>query len=480
MSSGSGRVIRVLHVDDDRDLAELTATFLEREDDRFDVEIATDADEGEERLTAGAVDCIVSDYDMPGQNGIEFLESVRTEHPDLPFILFTGKGSEEVASDAISAGVTDYLQKGSGTDRYTVLANRIVNAVEHDRSRRLVERSRKRLREIVDSLPQLLYVTDEDGTYLLANEALAEFHGTTVDDIEGRHVSEVLGDDADQFLSDLADVLESGSPSRITGIELADATGEIHRFEPRVLPYGLAETDKRAVLGVSVDVTDREERERALERKNERLAEFTKLVSQDLREPLDAVRDALGSAERSGESEHFERGHRAVDRMETMIDDLLTLSRQGETITDTVPVDLAILAADCWETAGSDEGRLVVETDLTVRADRDRLARLLENLIRNAVEHGSTSSRSGADERSVTVTIDETDDGFYVEDDGPGVPSDVREQVFESGLSTAPETMESGLAVVDRIAEAHGWAVELSECDEGGARFEVTGVEPVS
>jgi CheY-like chemotaxis protein len=79
--------IRVLHVDDEPDFADLAATFLEREDERFEVETATSASEGLDRLAADGFDCVVSDYDMPGRNGIEFLEAVREEHEDLPFIL---------------------------------------------------------------------------------------------------------------------------------------------------------------------------------------------------------------------------------------------------------------------------------------------------------------------------------------------------------------------------------------------------------
>ena len=112
--------IRVLHVDDEPNFADTAAAFLERENDRFTIETAHSANDGLDRLTTTDFDCIVSDYDIPDQNGIELLETVRTEYPDLPFILFTGKGSEEVASDAISAGVTDYLQKESGTDQYTI------------------------------------------------------------------------------------------------------------------------------------------------------------------------------------------------------------------------------------------------------------------------------------------------------------------------------------------------------------------------
>jgi len=135
-----GDRIRVLHVDDDPDLADITALFLEREDPRITVETVSNATEGLERLDDldldANVDCIVSDHDMPGPNGIEFLEAVRERDPDLPFILYTGRGSESVASEAISAGVTDYLQKGGGTEQYEILANRIVDAAEKRRIER--------------------------------------------------------------------------------------------------------------------------------------------------------------------------------------------------------------------------------------------------------------------------------------------------------------------------------------------------------
>jgi DNA-binding NtrC family response regulator len=88
-----------------------------------------------------ALDCVVSDYDMHGLTGLELLEAVRAVDPDVPFILFTGKGSETIASRAISEGATDYLQMTSGTDQYTMLADRIENAVETYRSRRVLAES---------------------------------------------------------------------------------------------------------------------------------------------------------------------------------------------------------------------------------------------------------------------------------------------------------------------------------------------------
>ncbi|MFB6228137.1 MAG: PAS domain S-box protein, partial [Halobacteriales archaeon] len=146
MQLTSQQEIRILHVDDDPSITDLTGTFLEREDDRFTIETAASADEGLQRISDHPPDCIVSDYNMPGMNGIEFLQTVREEHPDLPFILFTGKGSETVASDAISADVTDYLQKGSGTEQYELLANRIRNAVHARRETRRADRQEQLMR----------------------------------------------------------------------------------------------------------------------------------------------------------------------------------------------------------------------------------------------------------------------------------------------------------------------------------------------
>ena len=146
MSSTAAGEIRVLHVDDEPSFGDLTATFLEQESDRFNVETATSVDEGIAIVTDDPPDCVVSDYNMPDRNGLEFLETVRELYPDLPFILFTGKGSEQVASDAIAADVTDYLQKGSGSERYELLANRIRNAVQARRDAQRASRQQELMR----------------------------------------------------------------------------------------------------------------------------------------------------------------------------------------------------------------------------------------------------------------------------------------------------------------------------------------------
>ena len=193
----------------------------------------------------------------------------------------------------------------------------------------------------------------------------------------------------------------------------------------------------------------------------------------------------LGLAREECESPHLEDVSRALDRSEALIEDLLTLARKGTGVDEMEPVELGSVARECWGNVETDGETVRVENDVTVRADESRLRQLLENLFRNAVEHGSTSSQPGADDavehgvKAVTVTVGELDavDGFYVEDDGPGIPEGERDRVFETGYTTASDGTGLGLSIVQRIAEAHGWEITATAGETGGARFEISGVE---
>jgi len=239
------------------------------------------------------------------------------------------------------------------------------------------------------------------------------------------------------------------------------------------------------MVGTTTDVTERKERERELERQNERLDEFASTVSHDLRNPLNVAEGRIELARAERESEHLDAAAAAVDRSFALIEDLLVLAREGEWVSEVSPVSLPDTVEESWRSVQTGDATLAVETDRTIQADPRRLQRLLENLVRNSIEHGSTSppaSREDAVEHGgddVTVTVGDTEDGFYVADDGPGIPEDEREQVFETGYSTAREGTGFGLTIVAGIAEAHGWEVGVAESSAGGARFEITGVEIV-
>ncbi|MEF8901740.1 MAG: GAF domain-containing sensor histidine kinase [Halovenus sp.] len=208
-----------------------------------------------------------------------------------------------------------------------------------------------------------------------------------------------------------------------------------------------------------------------LERQNERLDQFVSIVSHDLRNPLSVGRGQLELATEECDSEHLAAVGNALGRMDEMIEQLLVLAREGEHLGEFGAVSLRSVVEDCWSTVETADASVSVETDRFIRADRERLKQLLENLLRNAIEHGDGME---------TITIGDTEGGFYVADDGPGIPADQREAVFEWGHSTDRTGTGYGLTIVRQIAEAHGWEVAVTDSASGGARFEITGVETVT
>jgi PAS domain S-box-containing protein len=834
MPETSRRPIRILHVDDRPDFLDVARTFLEREDDRFSVETATSADQGWEMIDSRPPDCVVSDYNMPGTDGIEFLQTVREEYPDLPFVLFTDEGGEGVASDAISAGVTDYLRKQRGTEQYELLANRIRNivtarrdaaeatrqrdlmeraeilgatggwelrvesgdirltdgikriyGVETDRDlsledvigfyepdaqreirsaiddaiedgygeldtlhletangekrvvegtaervetgdegtvlrgvihditdsterRRELEQERDLVREILETVPVGISVHDTDGSISFMNEQMESVGGRPLADIEGsphdesryglvdRHgeplgpgetpfdrvvsrgatvhnqvvgvrrpsgervwlsvsgspqyndrgelertvfalediterreleaeLSEILGRISDGFfaldeafrfthVNARAEELLEASEDELLGetlwemypeaaerdriwdgfhvamdtqtprnLELyydplgiwVDATvhpsesgvsvyfrdvterkereqeirelkrqyealaenfpdgavflvdadmtyvrargeelsrvglspGDIEGTEPHALfPEGIADelrhhyeeafdgaattfhqtyageryrvqtvpvrTDDdesiNHVMAVSQNVTERTEDKRELERQNERLEELAGIVSHDLRNPLRVADGRVALLRDERESDHLDDVARALDRMDALIEDVLTLARGGERVEATDTVELASVAESGWQTVNTDRAALETDADLRIEADRSRLRQLFENLYRNAVEHGGDG---------VTVSVGAIDGGFYVADTGSGIPKADREEIFEMGYSTDEAGTGLGLGIVEQVADAHGWDLAVTESTQGGARFEITGVE---
>lgn len=205
---------RVLHVDDEPDFSELVNIFLEREDDRFAVEQAISASVGLEKLSEQDFDCIISDYDMPGCNGIEFLQQIRETYPDLPFVLYTGKGTEEVASDAISAGVTDYLQKQSGTGQYSVLANTVSNAIRLHRADQEMDQREQRLQNVIDRVTDAIVEVDSEWRFTLVNHQAEKLYEMDEAFLLGRDFWEVF-DEAlgTRFETEYRWVMETREPT---------------------------------------------------------------------------------------------------------------------------------------------------------------------------------------------------------------------------------------------------------------------------
>ncbi|KQC10148.1 MAG: hypothetical protein APR55_09565, partial [Methanolinea sp. SDB] len=179
-------MISVLYVDDESSLLEIARIFLERTG-QFRVNTVDSAQNGLDALKAERYDAIISDYQMPVMNGLEFLKEVRKFYGTLPFILFTGKGREEVVIEAINNGVDFYLQKGGDPRvQFTELGHKVIQAVTRREAENSLVESRKRLADIIDFLPDATFAIDTEGVVIAWNKAIEKLTGVKSDDIVGK------------------------------------------------------------------------------------------------------------------------------------------------------------------------------------------------------------------------------------------------------------------------------------------------------
>jgi PAS domain S-box-containing protein len=326
--------------------------------------------------------------------------------------------------------------------------------------------------QALDALADVFYVLDTDGRVRRWNERAVTVTGYDDEALDGLDAVSLFAADHRERVADSIETAFAEGHAAVTA-DIVTAEGDRIPFEFTAARLADADGTPTGLVGVGRDIGDRRERERALEAQNRRLERFARIVSHDLQNPLSVAQGRLELARErlDGENDDLEAVAGAHERMTQLIDDLLALARQGETAREERPVSVAALATESWEHVDSGAARLAVETDAVVLADEGQLRGLLENLLGNAVEHG----RDEAD--PLTVTVGAMDDGFYVADDGVGIPPDERGSVFDAGYTTGDGSTGLGLSIVEEAAEAHGWTVTVTESEAGGARFEVRGVE---
>lgn len=200
----------------------------------------------------------------------------------------------------------------------------------------------------------------------------------------------------------------------------------------------------------------------------ELLDEIADILSHDLKNPLSLAYGNLELAREAGGDEHAEKAARALNRVETLVDEVVSLARTGKYVEEKEVVDLEEQAVAAWESVQTENADLQIEGTIEFNASERGVRHMLENIIDNAVKH------SGPE---VTVRVGALDEGFYIEDDGAGIPEPVREKIFDRGYSLESETSGLGLHIVKRIADAHGWSLSVEESTAGGTRFEVAGID---
>jgi PAS domain S-box-containing protein len=302
-----------------------------------------------------------------------------------------------------------------------------------------------------------------DGVYCYVNDAYAAILNTSCEELVGRGVWELVPDfERSQF----EEYWESFDESETR------TTEAVHEYDGTAVPVSTV-TTRRTIdgrqyhFGTIQDISELTERERQLERQNERLEAFAGIVAHDLRNPLNVAISSVEILDVDIDREEVERTLSALSRMEALIDDLLTLAKQGDTPETLETVSVEHVATRAWRTVETKAASLSIAGNVSVEADSGQLQQLFENLFRNAIEHGGDT---------VTVEVGSLPDGtgFYVSDDGRGIASEHREEIFEPGFTSIEDGTGFGLVILSDIVEAHGWAVGVSESERGGARFEIT------
>ena len=487
----------------------------------FSVTTAETTAGGVQGFDTEQADCLVVEPPLD-TDIIAFLSDIRERDPELPILLFASTAEIDVVSKVVAAGV-DYIPKTDTDNKDELLAARIetlcgVGGEDHSSDpwrqstaaiSRLYSITNQSELSVSEKLDHALAVGTAELGYPVAYATRIEDDNVELLAVAGDHdglsvgMTSPLSDNYCQLTmaeQEPVSIDDAGADAGLstlpayTDLGLACYVGAPITVDEEV--YGslcfagteardpeLIEAQKLTVKTLAQWVgyeLERGQREAELERQIDRLEEFSRIVSHDLRNPLNVAQGRLEIAQQNAESPHLDTVVDALDRMEDIIEDTLTLARQGQSVDEMEPVESGDLLEDCWGLVESPNAELRIVDTFRLHGDPNRLSHVFENLFRNSIEHndGPVTIRVGLTNVMYTSTRapDGGTFGFFVEDDGSGVPKGRRESVFDAGETTRKNGTGFGLSIVKQIVEAHGWEIELTESFGGGARFVFTNV----
>lgn len=342
-------------------------------------------------------------------------------------------------------------------------------------------RQEDRFRHLFNSIQDAvveLEIVNGDPIVRSVNPAFEEVFGYPPEEIRGESLNEFIV--PDEYEDEATNLDSRTSDGKYNDAVLTRVTADGNReFLYRGVPY--QQDGSRYAFAVYSDITDQKRREAELERKNKQLDEFASILTHDLRNPINIAEGYLDQIKEPDNQECIELIERAHDRMKAIINDTLTLTKESQAVEDVEPVSMTTIAESGWELVETNSSELQIVDEFTLVADMDRLTRLVENLFRNAIDHNddSVTVRVGLHNTMATTTRTGGAEkaAFFIADDGIGIPKPQRSQVFELGETTSREGTGLGLPIIKRIAEAHGWTVQIAESADGGAKFIFTNVE---
>jgi PAS domain S-box-containing protein len=456
----------ILFVDDDATLLDVGKIFLE-ENEGFTVHCTLSGDAALGMMAARQFDAVVSDYQMPGMDGITLLKKVRATNKTVPFILFTGKGREEVAIEALNEGADFYLQKGGAARvQYAELAHKIRMAVERRSAEAALYESENLNRKLVENLPDYVVVYGPDGKILYANPASAEALGFTPEELIGTPVLSYVTEDYRAIATARMASRQNGKDTSLYEIEIAGNSGLRRQVMVKGTPvqYG----DNPAILLILIDITDRKRADDALQQVIKKLTLLSGITRHEINNQLIAVDGYLSIIEKKltepSLDVYFQKIMLAVQRISTVIE----FTKEYEKIGIHAPIwqDCRTLIGTAGQQAPL--GPIVLINEIPVGSEifADPLISLvIYNLMDNAVRYGGKITTI-----QVTSEKQNGDRIIVFNDDGGGVPVEEKEKIFEFGFG---RNTGMGLFLAREILGITGITIRETGEPGKGARFEV-------
>lgn len=451
--------IYILHVEDNENFQKLVDIYFENEN--ITIIQANDGEQGLKKYknNIDKIDCILSDYNMPKMNGLEFLKCVREINSTIPFITLTGQGSEKIASEFIKYNVDDYIKKELVYNSNELLSKRVRNVISKYDTQQKLRENEIIINKIINKIDDYIFLLDKNGKIIKSNELGEQFCINKMGDYNNIYLKQLFDNNKQIDLS-IREVLK-GNKTKVYIDTIYNNSKQIF-----VLKNTLLEEDSNKILCIVKNISDYKKTEEELRNKNERLDAFMKIITHDIRNPLSIAKGNLElymDENNNNNSEKLNTTLKSIERIENISQEVLDIIKYNEEVT-LKEVNINDIAYECWNNVKKPGYNLEISSDFKIELNYNLGKRLFENLFKNTINHAG---------KNVTITIGKLEDGFYVEDDGKGIKKIYRKNIFNSNYTTSESGEGLGLMIVKKICETHNWDIEVLESNYGGVRFEI-------
>lgn len=450
--------VYALVVDDNEAAAEMTSMFIDEKSNYVISEYVTSGEDALEVIDSKNMHAVVSDYTMPEMDGLELLDEVKESY-DLPFILYTGERSEELAVKALKSGAEDYVTKGNA-ETFEVLANRVENAAISKKA----EDELNVFKAGAENAGHAVQVTDSNGNIVYVNPAFEDLTGYYESEIIGENPS-ILSSGAhdDEFYEEMWSTINSGE---VWHGEILDEkrNGENFWIDQTISPITNDSGDIQYLIAINNDITDKKQNKH-------RRKVLNTMLRHDIANNQQVISGTLTMLQ---ETDLDERQQEYVDKIQKNVNLNIDIMHGIRGLLDgNDGADEEVSLEEVVDSALEQNQTQAERKNVSIKSDvggpynvvaGPLLGQALSNLVENAVVHPEN-----VENIEVGVEASEDEIELYVADDGEGLPADFS---FEKGAK-GEDSDGTGIGtwLVKEIAEEYGNGVEVEETATGGAKF---------